>query len=122
MFDHYWRGDKYDQNRNVTNMTKRQIKPDYRCVAKDTGVPIFGLETNMTAAKDMTCACASQVLAATIMITMMTMTMMMCWRFLEGPPKAQVDPAPLGPKERKRKREELALYHLFAQLVKRSVH
>jgi len=32
-----------------------------RCVAKDTGVPIFGLETNMTAAKDMTCACASQV-------------------------------------------------------------
>ena len=35
-----------------------------RCVAKDTGVPIFGLETNMTAAKDMTCACASQVLEA----------------------------------------------------------
>jgi len=32
-----------------------------RCVAKDTGVPIFGLETNMTAAKDMSCACASQV-------------------------------------------------------------
>jgi len=32
-----------------------------RCVAKDTGVPIFGLETNMTAAENMTCACASQV-------------------------------------------------------------
>ena len=33
---------------------------------------------------------------------------------MEGPPKAQVDPAPLGPKERKLKREELALYQFIA--------
>ena len=32
---------------------------------------------------------------------------------MEGPPKAQVDPAPLGPKERKLKREELALYQFI---------
>jgi len=38
-----------------------QTSGSCRCVARDTGVPIFGLETNMTAAKDMTCACASQV-------------------------------------------------------------
>ena len=46
-----------------------------RCVAKDTGVPIFGLETNMTAAKDMTCACAAQVLEALRNFTKMTMMM-----------------------------------------------
>ena len=37
-----------------------------------------------------------------------------CRRFLEGPPKAQVDPAPLGPKDCKLKGEELALYQFIA--------
>ena len=32
-----------------------------RCVARDTGEPVFGLETDVTAAQDMTCACATQV-------------------------------------------------------------
>ena len=45
-------------------MQKSSNMTNSRCVARDTGVPIFGLETNMTAAKDMTCACASQVFTA----------------------------------------------------------
>ena len=32
-----------------------------RCVARETGEPVFGLETDVTAAQDMTCACATQV-------------------------------------------------------------
>ena len=33
-----------------------------RCVEKNTGVPIFGLELNMTVAKsEMTCGCAREV-------------------------------------------------------------
>ena len=34
--------------------------------------------------------------------------------FWKGPPKAQVDPAPLGPKDCKLKGEELALYQFIA--------
>ena len=33
---------------------------------------------------------------------------------MEGPSKAQVDPAPLGPKDCKLKREELASYQFIA--------
>ena len=35
------------------------------------------------------------------------------WRFYLGPPQAHGDPAPLGPKERKLKREELVFYQFI---------
>ena len=38
---------------------------------------------------------------------------MVCWRFYLGPPQAHGDPAPLGPKERKLKREELVFYQFI---------
>ena len=44
------------------------------------------------------------------------------WRFYLGPPHAHGDPAPLGPKKRKLKREELVFYQFISQLVKKSVH